>query len=294
MDKERAEAGDPAAQRQVKPHQLLDGTVVEILKRTAFRRVLFKESVPVNAAAPCSGGACPLESLNSWEPPCFVVTETFPAQAENSEGDMGNLRCFFPRLAKSSSVCFSGRMRYTRQQLISTLSRFVPAEAREIGKRAGLLGLSVCLPLCMYGDAADCWFTGGTIDKMEAEPGTRCLRLRGSSRKARPPGTATTLTESLRPREKSTIRTRPPAPTRSCPCRPEYGSRTCATAEAWCCASMTAALSWPTAWSISPARGPDGLASRTPESRVSASRPCPDDRKNAFFPKSLDRNGPQA
>ena len=52
-------------------------------------------------------------------------------------------------------------MRYTRQQLISTLSRLVPAEAREIGKRAGLLGLSVCLPLCMYGDAADCWFTGG-------------------------------------------------------------------------------------------------------------------------------------
>ncbi len=52
-------------------------------------------------------------------------------------------------------------MRYTRQQLLSTLSRLVPAEAREIGKRAGLLGLSVCLPLCMYGDAADCWFTGG-------------------------------------------------------------------------------------------------------------------------------------
>ena len=52
-------------------------------------------------------------------------------------------------------------MRFTPQQLISTLSRLVPPEAREIGKRAGLLGLSVCLPLCMYGDAADCWYTGG-------------------------------------------------------------------------------------------------------------------------------------
>ena len=57
MNKERAEAGDSAAQRQIKAHQLLEGTVVEILKRTAFRRVLIKESVPVNADAPAAAAS---------------------------------------------------------------------------------------------------------------------------------------------------------------------------------------------------------------------------------------------
>lgn len=52
-------------------------------------------------------------------------------------------------------------MPLTRQNIFKTLVRLVPPRVRERGRRAGLLGLSVCLPLCLYGDAADCWFTGG-------------------------------------------------------------------------------------------------------------------------------------
>ena len=163
---------------------------------------------------------------------------------------------------------------------------FRPKRAKSENAPACLASRSACRSACTATRR-----TAGTREarravsptKKKAAPGTHFLRPRNSSRKARPPGTAPTLTESPRPQEKSTIRTRRPAPTKFCPCRPEYVSRTCATAEAWCCASTTAGLSWPTAWSISPAREPDGLASKTPGPRASASRLCPDGQKKRFF-----------